>query len=119
MGDASVQGHYAAHAYIINSINERYQIIGQVSVYIDVDNITSNRAEGCTTLAMTYLLTAITKFFGITQAATHLFCDNDEALRYQPLTQATYITLTKRDTDIKLEVLQFNGTVQLHSSFLR
>ena len=59
---------------------------------------------------MTHLLTAIAKFVGITQATTRLYCDNDEALRYRWLDQATYTTLTKRNIDIKLEVLHIQTT---------
>ena len=109
VGDASVQGHHSAHAYIIESTNEQYHVIGQAPVFTDVDDITSNRSEGCTILAMVHLLTAIAKFFGITHASTRLYCDNDEALRYRPMDRATYTTLTKRDIDIKLEVLHLQN----------
>ena len=39
-----------------------------------------------------------------------LYCDNDEALSYTPLDNATYTTLTKRDIDIKLEVQHVQST---------
>lgn len=70
----------------------------------NVDDMTSNRAEGCGILAMSHLLTTIARFYGITQAVAKLYCDNDEALRYRSLNRSTYTTMTKRDTDIKMEM---------------
>ena len=53
---------------------------------------------------MATLTDAIAYFFGIQHATVQLYYDNNEALRYHPLSRATYTKLTKRDIDLKLKM---------------
>ena len=89
---------------MLESTNTRYNISGEAPVWTDVDDMTSNRAEGCGVIAMAQLITSIASFFALPNTTIRLYCDNNEALRHYPLDAATYTTMTTRDIDLKMEM---------------
>ena len=82
VGDASVEDRRAAHSYVIETVDELYAIQGNAPVDGDKDDVTSNRAEGCTVLAILFVSVAITKFFELDHSKIKIYCDNAEALRH-------------------------------------
>ena len=112
-----MKNNLAAHSFIIESTNERYNILGLAEVAADCNDITSNRAEGCVVLAMVQLLTTIATFFKCRPSTAKIYCDNDEALRYRTTTGMTYSTLTKRDMDLKLEMASITSTSPIKFEF--
>ena len=77
---------------------------GVAPVDVHPEDITSNRAETCTVLALAVLSTAIAQFFSIKSASLSIFCDNEEVLRHSSYKGLTYSKYTKRDMDLKLAI---------------
>ena len=110
VGDASVQNKRAGHSYILESKDESVSLIGSAPTDGDPEDISSNRAEGCTVLAMMVLSTAIAKIFQIRDVEMTIYCDNKEAIRYELMRNKTYKKYTQRDIDIKMEVQYVRST---------
>ena len=53
---------------------------------------------------MIQLTMSIATFYGVEGATIRIYCDNEETMRYKPMSKSTYTTLTKRDTDLKIEM---------------
>ena len=106
-----MKNNLVAHSFIIESTNERYNILGLVEVAADCNEITSNRVEGCVVLAMVQLLTIIATFFKCRPSTAKIYCDNDEALRYRTTKGMTYSILTKYDIDLKLKMASITSTI--------
>ena len=102
--DASVNNKKAGHSYILESNDEQSSISGVAPTDADPDDITSNRAEGCSVLALIVLSTALASFFQMEGITVPIYCDNAEALRHSSLSGITYSKLVKRDIDLKLEI---------------
>ena len=119
VGDASVEDRRAAHSYIIETVDELYSLQGSAPVDGDRDDVTSNRAEGCTVLAILTLAVAITKFFELDHPKIKIFCDNAEALRHSMHNRMTYSKMTKRDVDIKIEVDKLRKLTSLQVYFCK
>jgi len=107
VGDASVDKKSAAHAYIIESFDEEVSIQGAGPVDNDIDDVTSNRAETCSVLAMLTLATALAAFYDLHEPKITIYSDNAEALRYRDHTFFTYSKFSKKDMDLKLEITYF------------
>jgi len=101
--DASVINNKAGHSYILESKDELSYISGVAPTDADPDDTTSNRAEGCSVLALIVLSSALASFFHIEGVKIPIYCDNAEALRHSSLNGTTYSKLVKRDIDLKLE----------------
>ena len=52
VGDTTVDMKYAAHSYVLESKDESVQLKGSAPVDCDVDDISSNRAETCSLIAI-------------------------------------------------------------------
>ena len=115
VGDASVDKKMASHAYVLESRDETVSIRGAAPVDNDVDDVSSNRAEGCSVLAIITMATALSTYYELNSPSITVYCDNDEALRYRDYTKSTYSKLVMRDIDIKLEVSHFfkNSPLQI------
>ena len=115
VGDASVDKKKSSHAYVLESRDETISIRGAAPVDNDVDDVSSNRAEGCTVLAIITMATALSIYYELNSPSITVFCDNDEALRYRNYKKSTYSKLVMRDIDIKLEVSNFlqNSPLQI------
>jgi len=116
VGDASVADLRAGHAYILETIPPRFHIHGIAPVDCVEEDVTSNRAEGCTILAMLHILDIICNMFNISKGAITLFCDNKEALRKRNVKMSTYTKLSIRDTDIKMELCKVLGNLPIRVS---
>jgi len=102
--DASVQLRQAGHSYILENMEESVYVSGVAPVDSDCDDTTSNRAEGCSVLALIVLSSALASFFQIDGVTLPIYCDNAEALRHRHLQGTTYSKMVKRDIDLKMEI---------------
>jgi len=107
VGDASVDKKMASQAYVLESRDETVSTRGAAPVDNDVDDVSSNRAEGCSVLAIITMATALSTYYELHSPSITVYCDNDKALRYRDYTNSTYSKLVMRDIDIKLEVSHF------------
>jgi len=80
VGDASVRNSIAGHAYVIETKPPRFHFHAIAPVDCTEEDVTSNRAEGCTILAMLHVIEIICVIFHIKEGSISLFCDNKEAL---------------------------------------
>ena len=113
VGDASVTELRAGHAYILETIPPRFHIHGVAPVDCVEEDVTSNRAEGCTILAMLHIIEIICNMFDIPNGSITLFCDNKEALRKRNVKMSTYTKLSIRDTDIKMELFNLLASLPI------
>jgi len=104
VGDASVDKKRGSHGYIIETTNEKWRMSGKAPVDSDPDDMSSNRAEGCSVVAMLTLLVAIYKYHNLDSGEVEIFCDNAEALRKKSYAKMTYTKIVERDSDIKMEI---------------
>jgi len=104
VGDASVRNSTAGHAYVLETKPPKFHFHAIAPVDCTEEDVTSNRAEGCTILAMLHVVEIICVMFHIEDGSISLFCDNKEALRKRNVSMSTYTSLSIRDTDIKMEL---------------
>jgi len=77
VGDASVENKVAVHSYdVLETKDEKFAVQGNGPVDTDVDDITSNRAEGCTVIAILTLAVALTRFLELEHPKIIIVCDN-------------------------------------------
>jgi len=104
VGDASVKSSKGGHAYVLESVPTRHRIHGVAPVDCVQEDLTSNRSEGCTVLAILIVSQVICEIFHITKGHISIMCDNKEALRRKQTTFSSYTKLVVRDVDIKMEL---------------
>lgn len=117
VGDASIDNLVRSHAYVIETMDKKYNIQGAAPVYADPEDITSNRAKGLIVLAMVTLLDAIAQKYQISLAKVNIYCDNEEAILHKSLEDVSYSKLTKRNIDIKLEIQHLISPSPLQFAF--
>jgi len=117
VGDASVDKKQGAHSFILETTDEKWRLTGKAPVDADPDDMTSNRAEGCSVIAMITLLTALYKYHDLKRGKVEVFCDNAEALRRRYSPKLTYTKLVQRDMDIKMEVEGLLNLTDMRVSF--
>jgi len=119
VGDASVDRKHGAHSFVLESKDEKSHISFSAPVVSDVDDLTSNRAEGCSVLAILTVAIAMENFFSLGKCKVEVFCDNDEAMRFGTYNKTTYSKLVKRDIDIKLEMTKMMKNTPITFKFSR
>jgi len=104
VGDASVARDLGGHAYVIETQPAKHRIHGTAPVDCLVEDLTSNRGESSTVLAMLIVTSIVCDIFHIKEGSISIMCDNKEALRRRKIATCTYTNLATRDMDIKMEV---------------
>ena len=104
VGDASVAFSRGGHAYILETKPAQFHLHGVAPVHCVEEDITSNRSEGFTVLAMLILVHQICLQYQINDGEITIYCDNAEALRRKHIPTCTYTKLSSRDDDVKMEL---------------
>jgi len=104
-GNVTVDNRRGAHSYILEKTDEKWKMVGKAPVDSDPDDMSSNRAEGCSVVAMITLLVAIYKIYSLLDdGEVEVFCGNAEAMQKKYCKNVTYTKTAQREMDINMEI---------------